>query len=261
MLRQHGWNATSFQILEPGFLYWFDGPETCVAYIDTGRAWVAAGAPIGPAELVGGAAERFVAAAAAQKRRACFFGTEDRFASTTPFAAMRVGEQPVWDPREWEQTVAANASLRAQIRRAAAKEVEIRRFDPRLLAQAGDARREVDGLIARWQGAHPMPPMGFLVQMHLDSAIEERRFFGAYRSIGTGTLKGFPYPPATTPLSKAQLRQRDRRWSAFSAWCRCSRGAGGSSRTCCVRPTRPTAPPSCWSTPPCGPPPAKAART
>src|SRR5581483_10517179 len=24
LLRRHGWNATSFQILEPGFLYWFD---------------------------------------------------------------------------------------------------------------------------------------------------------------------------------------------------------------------------------------------
>ena len=45
LLRQHGWNATSFQVLEPGFEYWFDA-DACVAYVDTGRAWVAAGAPI-----------------------------------------------------------------------------------------------------------------------------------------------------------------------------------------------------------------------
>jgi len=25
LLERHGWNATSFQILEPGFRYWFDG--------------------------------------------------------------------------------------------------------------------------------------------------------------------------------------------------------------------------------------------
>ncbi|HXU64200.1 MAG TPA: phosphatidylglycerol lysyltransferase domain-containing protein, partial [Polyangia bacterium] len=189
LLREHGWNATSFQILEPGFRYWFDGPGVCVAYIDTGRAWVAAGAPIAPPHLVGTAAQRFVVAAAAQRRRACFFGTEERFASTTPFEAMRVGEQPVWDPRLWDQTVNATASLRAQIRRAGAKGVEVRRFDPRLLAEAhGEARRDVDQLIARWQAAHPMPPMGFLVQMHLDSAIDERRFFAAYRD---DSLVGF----------------------------------------------------------------------
>ncbi len=183
LLRQHGWNATSFQILEPGFRYWFDGADVCVAYIDTGRAWVAAGAPIGPAHLVGPAAQRFILAAAEQRRRACFFGTEDRFVATTAFAAMRIGEQPVWDPRGWEQIVNATASLRAQIRRARAKGVVVQRFDPRQMAHAdGEARRDVDRLIARWQAAHPMPPMGFLVQMHLDSAIEDRRFFAAYRA-------------------------------------------------------------------------------
>ena len=180
LLRLHGWNATSFQILEPGFRYWFEA-QVCVAYIDTGRAWVAAGAPIGPPDLVLTAAQRFVVAAASHGRRACFFGTEDRFATASPFAAMRIGEQPVWDPRAWDDTVRATSSLRAQIRRARAKGVEVRPFDPRLLSEAGgEARGQVDRLIARWQAAHPMPPMGFLVQMHLDSAIEERRLFGAY---------------------------------------------------------------------------------
>jgi phosphatidylglycerol lysyltransferase len=179
LLRRHGWNATSFQILEPGFRYWFE-PEVCVAYIDTGGAWVAAGAPIGPAHLVPAAAQRFVVAAAGSGRRACFFGTEDRFATASPFAAIRIGEQPIWDPCAWDETLRSAASLRAQIRRAAAKGVEVRPFDPRLLAEAGDARREVDRLIARWQAAHPMPPMGFLVQLHLDSALEERRLFGAW---------------------------------------------------------------------------------
>jgi phosphatidylglycerol lysyltransferase len=192
LLRRHGWNATSFQILEPGFRYWFDGGPTedaCVAYIDTGRAWVAAGAPIAAPDLVSVAAQRFVIAAAAQGRRACFFGTEERFTVRTPFAAMRIGEQPVWDPRGWDRTLAAASSLRAQIRRARAKGVEVRPFDPRLLAQTdGQARREVDQLVARWQAAHPMPPMGFLVQMHLDSAIDERRFFAAYQG---SALVGF----------------------------------------------------------------------
>ena len=41
LLERYGWNATSFQILEPGFRYWFDGDDACVGYVDTGRAWVA----------------------------------------------------------------------------------------------------------------------------------------------------------------------------------------------------------------------------
>ncbi|HVT10184.1 MAG TPA: DUF2156 domain-containing protein [Polyangia bacterium] len=206
LLRRHGWNATSFQILEPGFRYWFASTEgsaqrshrgtiaapeddACVAYIDTGRAWVAAGAPIAAPDAVLAVAQQFVTAAAAQGRRACFFGTEERFTIGTPFAAMRIGEQPVWDPHDWDRTLAAAPSLRAQIRRARAKGVEVRASDPRLLAQAdGQARRDVDQLIARWQAAHPMPPMGFLVQMHLDSAIDERRFFAAYQG---STLVGF----------------------------------------------------------------------
>jgi len=50
LLKRHGWNATSFQILEPGFRYWFYGDDTCVGYVDTGRAWVAAGSPVAPPE-------------------------------------------------------------------------------------------------------------------------------------------------------------------------------------------------------------------
>ena len=47
LLRAFGWNATSFQLLEPGLRYWFH-EHGCVAYVDTGRAWVAGGAPVAP---------------------------------------------------------------------------------------------------------------------------------------------------------------------------------------------------------------------
>jgi phosphatidylglycerol lysyltransferase len=199
ILRRHGWNATSFQILEPGFRYWFDGDgpksdvseanEACVAYIDTGSAWVAAGAPIAEPERAPDAALKFVAAAAVNGRRACFFGTEDRFATTVPFAAMRIGEQPAWDPAAWDQVLRGARSLREQIRRGRAKGVTVRPFDPLHLADpAGAPRASVERLIGRWQSARPMPPMGFLVQIHLHSELAERRFFAATRD---GELVGF----------------------------------------------------------------------
>jgi len=56
----------------------------------------------------------------------------------------------------------------------------VRPFDPHLFAEpAGEPRTSVDRLIARWEAARPMPPMGFLVQMHLHTELAERRFFAA----------------------------------------------------------------------------------
>src|SRR5689334_1138217 len=92
LLRLHGWNATSFQVLERGFAYWFDPEaEACVAYLDTGGAWVAAGAPIAAPAVLVACGERFVAAARAAKRRVCFFAVEDRFVHDTGLASMPIG--------------------------------------------------------------------------------------------------------------------------------------------------------------------------
>ena len=98
LLKRHGWNTTSFQTLLPGFRYFFDGPDACVAYVDTGGAWVAAGAPIAPPDEEAAVAGRFIAAAQAQGRRARFFAVEERFARTAPLHSLLIGEQPVFDP-------------------------------------------------------------------------------------------------------------------------------------------------------------------
>jgi phosphatidylglycerol lysyltransferase len=197
LLKRHGWNATSFQILEPGFRYWFapagpGGAEACVGYVDTGAAWIAAGAPVADDASLARAAEGFVAAARAAGRRAAFFATEERLTldpALAGLAALRIGEQPVWDPAVWGETVKATRSLREQLRRARAKGVVVRALAPAELADAaGATRRAVDALIARWSAGHPMPPMGFLVQVHAYEHLEERRCFVAERD---GRVVGF----------------------------------------------------------------------
>ncbi|HSZ83412.1 MAG TPA: DUF2156 domain-containing protein, partial [Polyangia bacterium] len=191
LLKRHGWNATSFQMLEPGFRYWFDG-DACVGYVDTGAAWIAASAPVTTDEALAPAASRFVDAARAAGRRAAFFATEERFArdpALPALAALRIGEQPVWDPSAWTATVRATRSLREQLRRARAKGVTVRALPAAELVDAGGAtRRAVDALIARWSQAHPMPPMGFLVAVHAYEHLDERRCFVAERS---GRVVGF----------------------------------------------------------------------
>src|SRR5437764_743506 len=104
LLKRHGWNATSFQILEPGFRYWFDGLG-CVGYVDTGRAWVAAGSPVAAPEDFARITERFVAAAAAAGRRVCCFATELRFHDAVAWSSLRVGDQPIWAPADWAGVV------------------------------------------------------------------------------------------------------------------------------------------------------------
>jgi phosphatidylglycerol lysyltransferase len=189
LLRRHGWNATSFQTLEPGFRYWFDGPDACVAFVDTGRSWVAAGAPIAAAPRLGRVAARFVAAARAEGRRAVFFATEARFSRCTRFRTLLVGEQPVWDPREWERTLAASARLREQLSRARRKGLTVRAVAAAELRAAGaPLRRTLERLIERWLAARPMAPMGFLVDVHPFSFVEERRYFVAEQE---GRVVGF----------------------------------------------------------------------
>ena len=190
LLKRHGWDATSFQTLEPGFQYWCDGADACVAYVDTGRAWVAAGAPIANHVRIAATAGRFLAAASAAGRRAAFFATESRFVADTPsLRALAIGEQPEWDPASWHDTITGATSLRAQLRRARAKGVSVRQASPWELRDRSHAtRRHVEVLIARWLAERALPPMGFLVDVNAFLYLDERLCFVAERE---GRLVGF----------------------------------------------------------------------
>ncbi|HEU4723794.1 MAG TPA: phosphatidylglycerol lysyltransferase domain-containing protein, partial [Candidatus Eisenbacteria bacterium] len=179
LLRRHGWNATSFQILEPGFRYWFDGDDACIGYVDTGRAWVVAGAPIAPPERFPDLARAFVAHARQAGKRVVFFATESRFRDAVDWRALRIGEQPTWSPEEWTATLEGSRSLREQLRRARAKGVRIRRLAPDELAPGHPTRARLDSMIARWLASRPMAPMGFLVQVDPYTIPDERHAFVA----------------------------------------------------------------------------------
>jgi phosphatidylglycerol lysyltransferase len=188
LLKRHGWNSTSFQILEPGFRYWFDGDDACVGYVDTGRAWVAAGAPIAGPEACGEVSARFVAAATAAGRRVCCFATEARFHDAAGWSSMRVGDQPIWAPEDWSTVVRQSRSLREQLRRAQAKGVAVRTLAPAELAPGQPIRAALDQLIARWLASRPIAPMGFLVHVDPFTFPDERRYFVAERD---GAVVGF----------------------------------------------------------------------
>src|SRR4051794_40583913 len=147
LLVQHGWNSTSFQILEPGFEYWFDGDDACVGYVDTGAAWVAAGPPVAPAERIAEVASRFTDAAKQKRRRVCSFGTEQRFCDMTSWPSVRIGEQPVWAPADWDGIIKQSKSLREQLRRARAKGIVVEELLPAQLAKGTKESAQLTSLV------------------------------------------------------------------------------------------------------------------
>ncbi|MGA7615591.1 MAG: DUF2156 domain-containing protein [Thermoanaerobaculia bacterium] len=180
LLRRYGRNATSFQILEPDFKYWFQNDDTCVGYVDTGSAWVAAGAPVTAEENFATAVEGFVAAAAAEGRRVAFFAAESQLTETSGLAHLRIGVQPCWRPSSWREKIRRHRSLREQLRRARAKGLTVERLAPERVRDPA-ARSELDGLLDEWIRSRPMPPMAFLVDLAPFSFPEERRYFVARR--------------------------------------------------------------------------------
>ena len=178
LLRRHGWNTTSFQLVEPDFLYWFDGDDACVAYVETSRARVVAGAPVCAPSFMPAVAARFVEECTRDGKRVVFFAVESRFLAAVDMHSMPIGEQPIWQPPMWVAKLRAHRSLREQLRRSRAKGVTVQRVENDAL-ENGTLRRELESLLVRWIESRPMPRMAFLVDLDPFSFAAERRYYVA----------------------------------------------------------------------------------
>lgn len=164
-------------------LHWFDPDEPAmVAYVDTGRAWVAAGEPIASEPSAATVAERFVQAATAHGRRVAFFASEGVLASSPRFRRTLIGEQPVWDPQRWTEGTRGHRSMREQLRRARAKGVSIAQLSREMLDGDAVMRAHLEGVVESWLAARPMARMGFLVDTEPLRALEHRLLFVASRA-------------------------------------------------------------------------------
>jgi phosphatidylglycerol lysyltransferase len=181
LVRRYGWNATSFQTLEEGYRYFF-AADGFIAYFDSGRAWVVAGAPIAPSAQIAELLRSFLAKARDAGRRVCLFATEQRLLDLAgdQLRSLRIGEQPVWDPQKWDEILKRRRSLREQLRRSRAKGVTVREVTAGEL-ESGLTREEIRRVAERWQKARAMAPMDFLVRLELFSFTHDRRCFVAER--------------------------------------------------------------------------------
>lgn len=180
-MARFGREGMSFLSLKSESSYWF-GAGGCVAYVDTGASWVAAGAPLcapGDTEAVAAA---FVKAAMTTGRRATFFAAEQTFGDEPSLDAICIGQQPTWNPQRWPSTLSSSRSLREQLRRAKAKGVRVRRLEAaEVLDPNSPTRVAVERIVKAWLDTKGLETMGFLVHPAPFALPEARRYFVAKR--------------------------------------------------------------------------------
>jgi phosphatidylglycerol lysyltransferase len=197
LVLQHGWNATAYQILNPGIEHWFSVRfSAVVGYVPCGRTWVVAGGPVCAREDLLEVTREFERAAAVQGRRVCYVlaaGRLDELLGDSPdHARVVLGAQPVWDPARWPGILRQRASLRAQLARARNKGVTVQAMDAE--AARGDA--ELHECLARWLEHRPMPTLHFLVEPDtFHGALADRRLLVArHRGVAVAFLLASPVP-------------------------------------------------------------------
>lgn len=173
----HGRTATAFRALGPDLRRWCPPEQrgaALVAYAEMPGAMVAAGEPVASPDQVVPVAEAFVQHALTQRRRPSFFATEGRLVTSPLLQRRLVGEQPVWDPQQWDAHFRSHRSLREQVRRARAKDVQVHAVSAVALTRGalGDA---VQHLVKRWHATQGLAPMAFLVTVDLATCADARQ--------------------------------------------------------------------------------------
>lgn len=207
----HGWNATAYQILNPGMQLWFArGGDAVVGFVRHRRTRVVAGAPVCAIERLAEVVEEFEADAAARRERLCYFAAESRLESlprfSRPRARVLLGAQPVWHPRNLLAAAQRHVSLRAQLQRARNKGVLVVERDARATAADPALAR----CLAEWLATRGLPPLHFLVESRTLQALLDRRVFVAERrGVAVAFLVATPIPRRRGWLIEQIVRGRD----------------------------------------------------
>ena len=176
----YGWNATAYQIVNPGIAHWFSARgDAVVGYADRSGVRVVAGAPVCPPERLPEVAAELERDAAGAGLAVCYFGAEKRletvYRDDPGRARVLLGAQPVWDPRRWPAIVRSASSIRAQLNRARNKGLRVVEWTPER-AEGDPALRAI---LTHWLEARGLPPLHFLVEPETLSRLRDRRVFVA----------------------------------------------------------------------------------
>lgn len=185
----HGWNSTSYQILNPGISRWFSSGNNAVAgFTKANRVRVVVGAPVCAVAELRQVANEFEGEASQNRERVCYFAAEARlesvYSESPGHSKFLLGAQPVWDPADWAPIVGNHRSLRAQLNRARNKGVIVSEW-PRDKAYKNPA---LTGCLHSWLAAKGLPPLHFMVEPDTLGRLFDRRIFVGERD---GNVVGF----------------------------------------------------------------------
>ncbi|MBL7991770.1 MAG: DUF2156 domain-containing protein [Candidatus Kapabacteria bacterium] len=202
LVLRYGWNATAFQIVNPGITLYFDSQEDAVVgYVTKNGVRVVAGAPVCAENILESVIAQFEADAAKNKQRVCYFGAAERviklLGNRPGYSSVVLGAQPVWTPQNFVERIAGSASLRQQLARARNKCVRIREWQPHEAHEHPDLKR----VLAEWMETRTLPPMQFLVQPEILSRLAGRRIFVAEQStVSAGITERISANADTVPI-------------------------------------------------------------
>lgn len=176
----HGWNSTSFQIVNPGIKRWFaDDAEAVVGFVNARRMRLVVGAPVCAKEDLAAVSRAFEADTKDAGMTACYFGAEARLEDTVAHDGQHseflIGAQPVWHPKDWPEIIARNRSLRAQVNRARNKGLKVEEWPVELAAN----NTQLEELLTAWLASKGLPPLHFMVETDTLARLEHRRIFVA----------------------------------------------------------------------------------
>jgi len=185
----YGWNSTSYQLLNPGFLYWFSKRhEAGAAYVEFAGVRIVAGAPVAAYEVLADVVREFEEEARKRGLTVCYFASEERLESVIAgqpgYATLLLGAQPVWEPKTLVQIIENKRSLRTQLHRAWNKHVTVEEWPAEHATDHPDLRH----VLGEWLETRGLPSLHFLVEPETLSNLNDRRIFVAVRE---GSILGF----------------------------------------------------------------------
>lgn len=208
LVMNYGWNATVYQILNPGMTLWFSrAGDAVVGYVPYRRVWVVGGAPVCDEARLPDVIEEFESAAAKRGRRVCYFGAAGRINAVleekTDYSSVVLGAQPVWKPDEWAGIIDGIASLRAQLNRARNKGVTVAEWPNEKVRNDPQLTR----LLNEWLHTRGLPPLHFLVEPRTLSAPGDRRLWIAEKAgVPVAFLNMAPVPQRAGWLTEQFVR-------------------------------------------------------
>ncbi|HET7564477.1 MAG TPA: DUF2156 domain-containing protein, partial [Gemmatimonadaceae bacterium] len=196
LVLRYGWNATAYQILNPGISHWYTArSDAVVGFVARHGVRVVAGAPVCERQRLPAVAAEFESAARAAGERVCYFGAEARLESVyqrqSSHSMIALGAQPSWDPRGWPHMIATRASVRAQLNRARNKGVAVEEWS----ADRATGNPQLQRCLDEWLASRPLPPLHFLVEPETLALLYDRQVFVAVRDgEPVGFLVASPVP-------------------------------------------------------------------